>query len=70
MHIGTSFSAKEVDEFLRADGLEPGTHDYINTMYARYHPLDAEGERWAERDDWHPEKPLFTPKTGERFDVA
>jgi len=70
MHIGPTFSAKEIDEFLRADGYEPNTYDYYNVKCARYMPLDVNGDRWAERDDWNPDHPQFVPKTNERFDVA
>lgn len=70
MHVGTSFSAKEVEDILRAEGLEPKTYDFINTKFARFYALDVEGERYAEREDWNPDIPEFRPKTNERFDVA
>ena len=61
MDVGTTFSAKEVDELLKAEGLEPRTYDYVNTKYERYYPLDANGERWAEYDEWRVSKSKRLP---------
>lgn len=51
MHIGPTFSRKEVDETLLASGLTQGTQEWRDAFVRNYIPIDDNA--YAESDDFN-----------------
>lgn len=51
MHIGPTFSRKEVDETLLASGLTQGTQEWRDAFVRNYIPIDDDA--YAESDDFN-----------------